>query len=298
MFQASAVFFMEDREQLGEESCSSRHPLIATAQALNPSVSTSLGLCLVLASLVVVRSQPPKSLSTVIKLADGAIKGTKALQFVHSPSPQSFVLASKALVKGYKVTKRLIPAAPSPKIPSTVAARLKACIGAVNLLRHSSSPLLADGSLGIGFLKGGYQVSKNSAKVIEGFVGLQLNSAVKDGLDALGLLVKAATVGREVQRLISVELSTRKRLEYLFLRSNSRHGVCLSCKRSEVDGFYRYPGPFHAAQFPLLEGAVTDKMDLGFQLSELLCLSIPVNEVEAVFEAFENLQVKKYEVKT
>lgn len=272
---------MESQERQREESlCSQSTPLRSSIEALHLSpIPASLGLAFVCASLVLVRSQTLKPLSTAIKLADSAIKGTEALRLLHSPSPQSVFLATKALVKSYKASKLLHPSKFHPKIPSVVAARLKACLGAVSLLGYAKSPSVVDGLLGIGFLKGGYKVSKNTAKVLEGFVGFQLNSALRDGIDALGLLVKAATVGREIKRWFSIEWRTRNRRVCLFLRADLKHGVRLSYKRLDFDGIRGCTRVFYSEPFPLWEAAVIGEMAVAFHPSELLCLSIPVNEV-------------------
>ncbi|RRT59721.1 hypothetical protein B296_00005848 [Ensete ventricosum] len=271
---------MESQEGQREESLAPRYPILSSIKALDLSpIPASLGPAFVFASLILVRSQTLKPLSTAIKLADSAIKGTEALQLLHSPSPQSVFLATKAIVKSYKASKLLHPSISRPKIPSVVAARLKACLGAVSLLGYAKSPSLADGLLGIGFLKGGYKVSKNTAKVLEGFVGLQLNSALRDGIDALGLLVKAATVGREIKRWLSIECRTRNRCECLFLRADLKHGVRLSYKRLDFDGVRGCSRVFYLEPFPLSEATVVGDMAVAFHPSELLCLSIPVNEV-------------------
>ncbi|URD81022.1 hypothetical protein MUK42_02849 [Musa troglodytarum] len=271
---------MESQERRREESLSSQSPLLSSIEALDLSpVPASLGLAFAFASLILVRSQTLKPLSTAIKLADSAIKGTEALWLLHSPSPQSVFLATKAIVKSYKASKFLRPAESLPKIPSAVAARLKACLGAVSLLGYAKSPSVADGLLGMGFLKGGYKLSKNTAKVLEGFVGFQLNSGLRDGIDALGLLVKAATVGRQIKRWLSIEWRTGNRRECLFLRADLKHGVRLSYKRLDFDGIRGCTRVFYSEPFPLWEAAVIGEMAVAFHPSELLCLSVPVNEI-------------------
>ncbi|KAG6481736.1 hypothetical protein ZIOFF_058357 [Zingiber officinale] len=253
-----------------------RYLLLSIESIDPPPVPASIGLGFVVASVAIVRSRSLKPLSDAIKLADSAISGTTALQVLHSPSPRSLLLASKALVKGYKATKRFVPAGFRPKVPSAIEARLKACLGAVSLLKHTSSPLLTDGSSGIGVLKGGYNISKNCAKVLEGVVGLQLNSALREGIDALGLIVRATTVGKEIKRWLLIERSKRRRMERLFLRGNLWPGARLSYKRSNFEVFHLIEGDFDAVRLPAIEGALINEMALHKSLSELLCLSIPV----------------------
>ncbi|XP_074560557.1 uncharacterized protein LOC141816707 [Curcuma longa] len=265
---------MEHRD---EELLQEGRYLFLSIESLDPPpVPASIGLGFVVASVAVVRSRSLKPLSTAIKLADSAISGTTALQVLHSPSPRSLLLASKALVKGYKATKGFVPAGFRPKLPTAVSARLKACLGAVSLLKHTSSPLLADGPSEMGVLKGGYKISKNCAKVMEGFVGLQLNSALREGIDALGLIVRATTVGKEIKRWLLIERSKRRRMERLFLRGNSKPRVRLSYKRSNFEGFQLLEGDFVAVRFPAMERPLINEMDLHKSLSQLLCLSIPV----------------------
>ncbi|XP_042395554.1 uncharacterized protein LOC121985902 [Zingiber officinale] len=258
-------------DQLQEEAS----PLLPSIESLNPLLPASIGLGFVLASLVLVRSQSLKPVSTAIKLADSAIKGTQVLS---SSSPKSLLLATKAIVKGYRATKRFVPVGFDPKLPPASRAKLKACLGAASLLKHTRSLLLAGGSLGVGFLKGGYNISKNCVKVLEGFIGLQLNSAVREGIDALGLAVRVATVGKEIKRLLLIEWQKRTQIECLILGGDSRPGVRLSYKRFNFDRFHIIGGDFGAQNFPFMGKTPFDEMDLEMHLSELLCMSIPVHE--------------------
>uniref|UniRef100_A0A453J4E6 Uncharacterized protein n=1 Tax=Aegilops tauschii subsp. strangulata TaxID=200361 RepID=A0A453J4E6_AEGTS len=60
----------------------------------------------------------------------------------------------------------------------------------------SSSSPTALGALAL--LKSGYKLSKNSAKVVEGFLGLQVHKGFRNGVDALGVVVKVAVIASEV----------------------------------------------------------------------------------------------------
>ena len=141
------------------------------------------------------------------------------------------------------------------------AARLKAYIGAVNLIRYNKF-------LGLGFVRGGYKLSKNFVRAVEGFAGLQLDSAVKEGIDALGLFVKAAAVAREVTRF-------RERRNGLWFgwRVHRRLGVLSQRKRLD---FY---GVCNSIQLPFRGRDVVAAKGLEVSLSDLLCLSIPIHEV-------------------
>ncbi|KAG6538695.1 hypothetical protein ZIOFF_003823 [Zingiber officinale] len=289
-FHFPSGFFMDPRDDQLQEEAS---PLLPSIESLNPLLPASIGLGFVLASLVLVRSQSLKPVSTAIKLADSAIKGTQVLS---SSSPKSLLLTTKAIVKGYRATKRFVPVGFDPKLPPASRAKLKACLGAASLLKHTRSLLLAGGSLGVGFLKGGYNISKNCVKVLEGFIGLQLNSAVREGIDALGLAVRVATVGKEIKRLLLIEWQKRTQIECLILGGDSRPGVRLSYKRFNFDRFHIIGGDFGAQNFPFMGKTPFDEMDLEMHLSELLCMSIPVYEFwfesNNIFDAGV-IQVKK-----
>lgn len=122
--------------------------------------------------------------------------------------------------------------------------------------------------LELGFFRGGYKISKNFVRVVEGFVGLQLDSAVKKGIDALGLYYKASAVVREVSRL-------RKRRSGLGFgrRARRRVGIFYQPKRLNFDGVCSLK---HS---PFREKCIIAANDLEVSLSDLLCLSIPIHEV-------------------
>ncbi|XP_073102261.1 uncharacterized protein [Elaeis guineensis] len=271
-------------EEGRDEHLSSLFPLVPTFQfqALDPPIVTYLGLGfgIGLGFLLFTRSRSIKPLSTAIMVADGAIKGTKVLQDLHSPSPKVIVFASKALIKGYKASKRFIPAGTNLGIHPLIAKRLKAYLSAINLVRYATSPLYADGFLGLGLLKGGYKFSKNFLKVLEGFMGLQLDSALKNGVDTLGLLVRVVFVARELKQWIVIGWPRKRRHECGFARRiDMRYGACLCYERTNFDGDCRYVTGFPVENFPKLERAVISEMPSEPDLSELLCLSIPVHEV-------------------
>lgn len=271
-----------------EEHVSFLFPPISSFQFqnLDPTIATSLGLGLGfgigLGFILFIRSRSIEPLSTAIKVADGAIKGTKALQDLHSPSPKAFLFASKALIKGYKVSKRFIPAGAgiNPGIHPLTIKKLGAYLSAISLVRYATSPIFADGFLGLGLLKGGYKFSKNFLKVLEGFVGLQLDSALKNGIDALGLLVRVVFVARELKQWIGFGRSRRRRHECGFVRNvDMRYGACLSYERTNFDSDCRYARGFPVDNLSKLKRAEISGMPTELYLSELLCLSIPIHEV-------------------
>ncbi|KAJ6833575.1 uncharacterized protein M6B38_337815 [Iris pallida] len=189
-----------------------------------------------------------KPVSTAIKLADAAIKGARA---VHSPSQQTLILASKALAKGIMITRR------RPRnIPNPATRRLRSYVAAANLVRHARRS-----SLGLGFGTG-YKLSKNLARVLEGVVGLQLDSTVRRGIDALGLAAKASAIVREVCR------PQRSRSQLGFRRGVRRSGrISLRCERLD----------FYGNLVGERDVAVVDGEALKVSSpSELLCLAIPL----------------------
>ncbi|KAG0491718.1 hypothetical protein HPP92_005116 [Vanilla planifolia] len=215
---------------------------------------------------------PSYPLVRAIKLADGVVKGVGAFRYVMrspSPSPAALIFASKAVIKGFKVSKRLIPS--TAAAPSTAATRkLSAFVGAANLLRYACLSPRTDGPLWLGYLRGGHKLSKNLMKVLETLLGLQLDSVLRRSINALGLLVKAAIVARVIENGIQ-----------------SKHGceriACLRCgvrwrcsKRLCFDGTLG-----HSRDYPLGTTGFGDhnviaakQMQVG--VSELLSLSFPL----------------------
>lgn len=229
-------------------------------EAQHRFIISSLGLGL--GFLFITRSRTLKPLSTAIKLADEAIKIPKALAILHSPSsPQTLIVASKALIKGLKVSSRLIRVESHRRSSAHLSTRLKAYVAAINLIRFNRF-------VELGFVRGGYKLSKNFVRVIEGFVGLQLDSAVKQGIDALGLFVKASAIVREVAKF----QKRRNGLRFCS-RVRGRPGIFVQHKRFDLDGVCssKHP-PFRG------KGVIVAK-DLEVSLSDLLCLSVPIHEV-------------------
>lgn len=229
-------------------------------ETLDPFLISSLGFGLGL--LFVTRSRTLKPLSTAIKLAYGAVQIPKALGILRSPSsPQNLFVASKALIKGFKASSRLIPVKSNPASSSVLFRRLKAYVATFNLIRYHEL-------LESGFVRGGYKISKNFIKVVEGFVGFQLNSAVKQGVDALGLFFKASSVAREVAKY------RRRRSRVGFGRRVHRRRLVIF-SRSERLGF---DGRRGLKGSTLRKRGMVPAKDFEVSLSDLLCLSIPICE--------------------
>lgn len=53
----------------------------------------------------------------------------------------------------------------------------------------------------------------NTVKVPDGFMGLELNSVLRDCIDVQGFPVEAATFGRGIKRWLLIEQGTKYQLE-------------------------------------------------------------------------------------
>lgn len=127
--------------------------------------------------------------------------------------------------------------------------------------------------MGLGFLNGGYKVSKNLVKVLEGFGALELDSVTRNGLKSLGLGVKTAIILGEVELLVSIRHWRRSRCR--FVRDKGlRYGFCLNSKGLDFSYLMR--------QMPVDHLVLCDRDDLCLEnhynarIFELLSLSIPV----------------------
>ncbi|KAG9445750.1 hypothetical protein H6P81_011878 [Aristolochia fimbriata] len=189
---------MEINQQSQRVPTSASRASVKTREAV--LIATNLGA--LLGFLYISRADPLKPLSTAIKVAHGAVKGMKFVRSLHSPTPLVFLFASKVLIKGYLISKRL----KTPRNPTVVPGRLKAFVGSLNLVRYARVTRLGMGTevMGFGLLRIGYKVSKNFAKVLEGFLGIRLDSAVKRGIDGLGLFVKSVSMTSEISRISKI----------------------------------------------------------------------------------------------
>ncbi|KAJ0967512.1 hypothetical protein J5N97_024429 [Dioscorea zingiberensis] len=191
-------------------------------QTLIALIPQSLAFGLGLGFLLFSRSQ---SLPAGIKLADGALKASKTLPKLQSPtSPHSLLAACKALIKAYKLSSRVNPIQSKPRTTLPISfKRIKAYLGAANLIRYARHR-----SVGLGFVNYGYKVSKNLVKVLEGFGVLELDSVTRGGLKSLGLGIKAAIILGEVEVLVSVRQWRQSRCQ--FARNGGLRDVVCSKK--------------------------------------------------------------------
>ncbi|KAL5996907.1 hypothetical protein ACLOJK_007830 [Asimina triloba] len=231
--------------------------------------------------------QTVKPISTAIKVSEAALKGTRSLTAIRSPA--DFLLFSQYLIKiSFAAASRFNCA------PALDTKKIKAYLGAVNLVRYTRFlPVLGIGVFDLGFLKIGYKLSKNFMKVLEGFLGVQLDSAVRNCVEVVDLFMKTAAVTREVSRIVdSTDLKERLKLREVDRGDCSENwcctsvknldfdcGVCLDVERVEFAGWVR-PSfgdcRYSNLGFGVREGDLSRALSSEFCLSDLFCLSIPV----------------------
>ncbi|ERN15942.1 hypothetical protein AMTRI_Chr07g25230 [Amborella trichopoda] len=153
------------------------------------------------------RAHSMRYLATTIKLADKALKGMRTLHKLQYPSPYTFVVACKALIKGYNVSKRLNLVNSSNRSSSLISQRLKAYFGALNLARYAHSMMLVSEQLGFsGYLNTVYKLSKNLARVLEGVMGIHLEtigSSAKKSFETVQLIAKAFVLTKQFYQVAS-----------------------------------------------------------------------------------------------
>lgn len=263
------------------------------------TTSLGLGLGLGFGFFYFFTPQTLKPVSSAIKAADGAIKGTKHLQKLTSPSPSSFLFFSKYLIKFTdKASKHPSFNKISSQNLSLVTKKLKASMAAFNLVRYLQfPPAVGSGFLGIGVLSIGYKFSKNLVRVLEGFVGIQLDSAVRTGFEAVELLVKTAALTRELSRFGNwVRLKRRCGIEdggnpvetaakpanVLVRTHDFKFRVCLNYHRNDRFCCYCYDDCSYFGRlgpnYPFCDKDLIVKESLQTCMSELLCLALPVHE--------------------
>ncbi|KAM3316385.1 hypothetical protein ACQJBY_034474 [Aegilops geniculata] len=183
-------------------------PLAAATAAATSAVGVALGVRLL---LLLSRSRALKPLAATTSAAAAALRAPRVLAAASSPLA-ALLAASKAASKSYKAARALDPAARLPSLPSSK--RVKAAFAAASLLRLAPTLLLLPAAaassssssssssptalFALALLKSGYKLSKNSAKVVEGFLGLQVHKGFRNGVDALGVVVKVAVIASEV----------------------------------------------------------------------------------------------------
>ncbi|XP_044361684.1 uncharacterized protein [Triticum aestivum] len=180
--------------------------------AATSAVGVALGVRLL---LLLSRSRALKPLATTTSAAAAALRAPRLLAAASSPLA-ALLAASKAASKSYKAARALDPAARPPSLPSSK--RVKAAFAAASLLRLAPTLLLLPAAaaspssssssptalFALALLKSGYKLSKNSAKVVEGFLGLQVHKGFRNGVDALGVVVKVAVIASEVVVWVAV----------------------------------------------------------------------------------------------
>uniref|UniRef100_A0A0D9VPC7 Uncharacterized protein n=1 Tax=Leersia perrieri TaxID=77586 RepID=A0A0D9VPC7_9ORYZ len=173
-------------------------PQLKLAAAATSALGVAVGVRLL---FLLSRSRALKPLAAATSAAAAALKTPRVLAAASSPLA-AVLAASKAASKSYKAARTLGPAARLPSLPSDK--RLKAAFAAASLLRlAAAAPAFSVASsptavAALAILKSGYKLSKNSAKVIEGFLGLQVHKGIRNGVDALGVVVKVAVIASEV----------------------------------------------------------------------------------------------------
>ncbi|KAM0916439.1 hypothetical protein ACQ4PT_010162 [Festuca glaucescens] len=258
------------------------HLPLAAAAATSAAVGVALSIRLL---LILSRSRALKPLAATTSAAAAALRTPRLLAAASSPLA-ALLAASKAASKSYKAARALDPATRLPRLPSSK--RVKAAFAAASLLRlAAAAPLLAAASssptafAALAVLKSGYKLSKNSAKVVEGFLGLQVHKGFRNGVDALGVVVKVAVIASE----LAVWVGAR------FWPGGDAHGRCV-----RLLGLTRPPGSLvlvcstssssHEAQVVLFDPGTIDIDDEGCWLddypevpSQLLCLAVPLPEM-------------------
>lgn len=247
------------------------HELAAAA------ATSALGVALGVRLLVALsRSRALKPLAAATSAAAAALRTPRALATASSPVA-AILAASKAASKSYKAARTLGPAARLPKLPDSK--HLKAAFAAASLLRlaaaapaslHAASPA---GVAVLAVLKSSYKLSKNTSKIVEGFLGLQVHKGFRNGVDALGVVVKVAVIVSEVAVWVGGRFwgyGRARCVRFLgFTRPSSL--VLLGCSKSEP-------------QVVLFDPVLVEMDAEGCELeergaSELLSLAVPVPQV-------------------
>jgi len=249
------------------------------AHVLAAAAATSaLGVALGVRMLVALsRSRALKPLADATSAAVAALRTPRALAAASSPVAAIFA-ASKAASKSYKAARTLGPAARLPKLPSDK--RLKAAFAAASLLRlATAAPAIPAASASpaaavvLAVLKSSYKLSKHTSKIVEGFLGLQLHKGFRNGIDALGVVVKVAVIASEVAVWVGAHFWGYGRGRCVRFLGFTRPGSLplLACSKSEP-------------QVVLFDPMIVEMDAEGCQLeerwaSELLSLAVPVPQV-------------------
>lgn len=155
--------------------------------------------------------------------------------------------------------------------------RLKAVGGAINLGRYTVAASVG-GMLGFDLLKVGYKASKGLGKVVEGLVGVRIDSSFRGGIEALGMCVSAVSLFRAYVKIAGLGLKSST-CKFGGKAAPCRSYICLAVQRIRFGGELHKIEAFDESRsyLPLLVRERLDKeARLDCSLSELLCLSIPI----------------------
>ena len=219
------------------------------------------------------RSRALKPLADATSATVAALRAPRALAAASSP-----VAAIFAASKSYKAARTLGPAARLPKLPSDK--RLKAAFAAASLLRLATAApaipaasALPAAAVVLAVLKSSYKLSKHTSKIVEGFLGLQVHKGFRNGIDALGVVVKVAVIASEVAVWVGAHFWGYGRGRCVRFLGFTRPGSLplLACSKSEP-------------QVVLFDPMIVEMDAEGCQLeerwaSELLSLAVPVPQV-------------------
>ncbi|PUZ42924.1 hypothetical protein GQ55_9G620800 [Panicum hallii var. hallii] len=256
---------------------------LAAAAAMPPAhvlaaaaATSALGVALGVRLLVALSSSRAlKPLADATSAAVAALRAPRALAAASSPVA-AILAASKAASKSYKAARTLGPAAHLPKLPSSK--RLKAAFAAASLLRlATAAPAIPAASpagvVALAVLKSGYKLSKNTSKIVEGFLGLQVHKGFRNGIDALGVVVKVAVIASEVAVWVGGQFWGYGRGRCVRFLGFTRPGslALLGCSKSEP-------------QAVLFDPVIVDMDAEGCELeergcSELLSLAVPLPQM-------------------
>ncbi|KAL6649178.1 hypothetical protein ACP70R_013402 [Stipagrostis hirtigluma subsp. patula] len=251
---------------------------MSPAHDLAAAATSALGVALGVRLLVVLsRSTVLKPLADATSAAAAALRAPRVLATASSPVA-ALLAASKAASKSYKAARTLGPAWRLPSLPSSK--RLKAAFAAASLLRLATAAPPVPGASPaavavLAVLKSGYKLSKNTSKIVEGFLGLQVHKGFRNGIDALGVVVKVAVIASEVAVWVGGSYwgCGRGRCVRFIGLSKPTSLVLLGCSKSEP-------------QVVLLDPEIAEMDGEGCQLeqgaSELLSLAVPLPQVTAL----------------
>jgi hypothetical protein len=246
-------------------------PALQLAAAATSALGVALGVRLL---VVLSRSSALKPLAAATSAAAAALKAPRVLATASSPLA-ALLAASKAASKSYKAARTLDPASRLPSLPSSK--RLKAAFAAASLLRlATAAPTVTAASPAavavLAVLKSGYKLSKNTSKIFEGFLGLQVHKGFRNVVDALGVVVKVAVIASEVALWVG---------DRCWCGGSARCVRCLGCTRRT--SLVLLGSAKSDPQVVLSEPGIVELE--GFQLEhrwgseELLSLAVPVPQV-------------------